>query len=108
MLKFIENAFVDLGYNSYERIEAVRGSRIEIISELASEKCQDSDLIVIKSGINNNNILGDYRNLLKHTTFRLTFQNESWYVSLEWYFIYLLFLASVHGFMYETSDFLTL
>ena len=29
----------------------------------------------------------------------------SWYVSLEWYFIYLLFLASVHGFMYETSDF---
>ena len=41
-------------------------------------------------------------------TFRLTFQNESWYVSLEWYFIYLLFLASVHGFMYETSDFFTL
>ena len=37
--------------------------------------------------------------------FRLTFQNESWYVSLEWYFIYLLFLASVHGFMHETSDF---
>ena len=36
---------------------------------------------------------------------RLTFQNESWYVSLEWYFIYLLFLASVHGFTYETSDF---
>ena len=29
----------------------------------------------------------------------------SWYVSLEWYFIYVLFLASVHGFMYETSDF---
>ena len=28
----------------------------------------------------------------------------SWYVSLEWYFIYLLFLASVHGFMRETSD----
>ena len=54
MLKLIENAFVDLGYNSYERIEAVRGSKIEIISELASEKCQDSDFIVIKSGINNN------------------------------------------------------
>ena len=36
---------------------------------------------------------------------RLTFRNESWYVSLEWYFIYLLlFLASVHGFMHETSD----
>ena len=34
--------------------------------------------------------------------------NESWYVSLEWYFIYLLFLASVHGFTYETSDFFTL
>ena len=32
--------------------------------------------------------------------------NKSWYVSLEWYFIYLLFLASVHGFMHETSDFL--
>ena len=31
--------------------------------------------------------------------------NKSWYVSLEWYFIYLLFLASVHGFMYETSVF---
>ena len=32
-----------------------------------------------------------------------------WYVSLEWNFIYLLlFLASVHGFMYETSDFFTL
>ena len=32
---------------------------------------------------------------------------ESWYVSLEWDFIYLLlFLASVHGFMHETSDFL--
>ena len=31
---------------------------------------------------------------------------ESWYVSLEWDFIHiLLFLASVHGFMYETSDF---
>ena len=29
------------------------------------------------------------------------------YVSLEWYFIYLLlFLASVHGFTHETSDFL--
>ena len=40
------------------------------------------------------------------STFRLTFQNESWYVSLEWYFIYLLFLASVLGFTYETSDFL--
>ena len=40
------------------------------------------------------------------STFRLTFQNESWYVSLEWYFIYLLFLSSVHGFMHETSDFL--
>ena len=39
------------------------------------------------------------------STFRLTFQNESWYVSLEWYFIYLLFIASVHGFMHETSDF---
>ena len=37
--------------------------------------------------------------------FRLTFQNESWYVSLEWYFIYSLFLASVHGFMHETTDF---
>ena len=34
-----------------------------------------------------------------------TFENESWYVSLEWDFIYLkLFLASVHGFMHETSD----
>ena len=42
------------------------------------------------------------------STFRLTFQNDSWYVSLEWYFIYLLFIASVHGFMHETSDFLTL
>ena len=39
-----------------------------------------------------------------YTTFRLTFQNESWYVSLEWYFMYLSFLASVHGFMYETND----
>ena len=39
------------------------------------------------------------------SNFQLTFQNESWYVSLEWYFIYLLFLASVHGFMYETGDF---
>ena len=39
------------------------------------------------------------------STFRLTFQNESWYVSLEWYFIYLLFFASVHGFTYETSEF---
>ena len=38
--------------------------------------------------------------------FRLTFKNESWYVSLDWYFTYLLFLASVHGFMHETSDFL--
>ena len=37
--------------------------------------------------------------------FRLAFQNESWYVSLEWFFIYLLFLASVHGFINETSDF---
>ena len=37
--------------------------------------------------------------------FRLTFRNESWYVSLEWYFIYLLlFHASAHGFMHETSD----
>ena len=27
-------------------------------------------------------------------------------LSLEWYFIYLLILASVHGFMHETSDFL--
>ena len=36
----------------------MRVSKIEIISELASEKCQDSDLIVIKSGINN--IIGDY------------------------------------------------
>ena len=42
------------------------------------------------------------------STFRLTFQNESWYVSLEWYFIYLLFLASDHGFMHETSDFFNL
>ena len=47
--------------------------------------------------------LGPWMNHL--STFRLTFQNESWYVSLEWYFIYLLFLASVHGFTYETSDF---
>ena len=39
--------------------------------------------------------------------FRLTFHNESWYVSLEWYFIYLLFLASVHGFMHETTDVFT-
>ena len=39
------------------------------------------------------------------STFRLIFQNESWYVSLEWYFIYSLFLASVHGFMHETSEF---
>ena len=30
--------------------------------------------------------------------------NESWYVSLVWYFIYLLFPALVHGFMHETSD----
>ena len=37
-----------------------------------------------------------------YSTFWLTFQNES----LEWYFIYLLFLAWVHGFMHETSDFL--
>ena len=58
MLKFIESAFIDLGYDSYECVEAVRGSKIEIISDLASEKCQDSDLIVIKSGINN--ILSDY------------------------------------------------
>ena len=28
-----------------------------------------------------------------------------WYVSLEWYFIYLSFIASVHGVMHETSDF---
>ena len=32
----------------------------------------------------------------------------SWYVSLEWYFMHLLFLASVHGFMHETSEFFTL
>ena len=32
--------------------------------------------------------------------------HESWSVSLEWYFIYLLFLAPVHGFMHENSDFL--
>ena len=39
------------------------------------------------------------------STFRLTFENESWYVNLEWDFIYLkLFLASVHGFMHATSD----
>ena len=53
--------------------------------------------------------LGPWMNHLPpawQSTYRLTFQNESWYVSLEWYFIYLLFLASVHGFMYETSDFL--
>ena len=36
--------------------------------------------------------------------FWLTFQNESWYINLEWYFRYLLFLASVHGFMHETGD----
>ena len=36
-------------------------------------------------------------------------QNESWYISLEWDFIYLLsFFASVHGFMHEISDFFTL
>ena len=34
-----------------------------------------------------------------------TFQNESWCVSLGWYYIYLLFLAPVHGFMHETSGF---
>ena len=58
MLKYIEPAFIDLGYDSYERAQAVRGSKIEIISDLASDNCQDSDLIVIKSGINN--ILSDY------------------------------------------------
>ena len=57
--------------------------------------------------------LGPWMNhLLLHDSslFWLTFQNESWYVCLEWYFIYLLlFLASVHGFMHETSgDFFTL
>ena len=39
--------------------------------------------------------LGPWMNHLPpawYSTFRLTFQNESWYVSLEWYFIYLLFL----------------
>ena len=53
MLKFVESVFIDLGYDSYERVVAIRGSKIEIVSELASEKCTDSDLIVIKSGINN-------------------------------------------------------
>ena len=52
--------------------------------------------------------LGPWMNHLPpawQSTFRLTFQNKSWYVSLEWYFIYLsLFLASAHGFMHETSD----
>ena len=38
--------------------------------------------------------------------FSLHILNESWYVTLEWDFIYLLlFLASVHGCMHETSDF---
>ena len=52
--------------------------------------------------------LGPWMNHLPRawlSIFRLTFQNESWYVSLEWYFICLLFLASVHGFMHDTSDF---
>ena len=40
-----------------------------------------------------------------HVHFSAHISNESWYVSLEWYFIHLLlFLASVHGFMHETSD----
>ena len=29
MLKYIEPAFIDLGYDSYERVQAVRGSKIE-------------------------------------------------------------------------------
>ena len=52
--------------------------------------------------------LGPWMNHLPpawESTFRLTFQNKSWYVSLEWYFIYLLFLASVHDFTYKTRDF---
>ena len=53
MLKFVESVFIDLGYDSYERVVAIRGSKIEIVSELASENCKDSDLVVIKSGINN-------------------------------------------------------
>ena len=53
MLKFVESVFIDLGYDSYERVVAIRGSKIEIVSELASENCKDSDLLVIKSGINN-------------------------------------------------------
>ena len=57
MFKCIEPAFIDLGYDSYERVEAVRGWKIEIISDLASENCKDSDVIVIRSGINN--ILSD-------------------------------------------------
>ena len=41
------------------------------------------------------------------TRLHFTAGNTPWYVhvSLEWYFIYLLFLASVHGFTYETNDF---
>ena len=39
MLKFVESVFIDLGYDSYERVVAIRGSKIEIVSELASENC---------------------------------------------------------------------
>ena len=45
--------------------------------------------------------------LLHDSPFFGSYFKMSWYVSLEWYFIYLLlFLASVYGFMHETSDFL--
>ena len=58
MFKHVESNFVRMHYASYERIVAVPGSTIEIISRLAAENCKNSNLIVIKSGVNN--ILSDY------------------------------------------------
>ena len=58
-----------------------------------------------RDGYQRNLRLSSNNLLLRHDYFYI--QNETWYVSLEWDFIYLLlFLALVHGFMHETSDFL--
>ena len=58
MFKYIESNFTSMHYASYDRIIAVPGSTIEMISTLAEENCRNSNLIVIKSGVNN--ILNDY------------------------------------------------
>ena len=53
MLKHLETAFETLGYDAYSSVQCRPGSEISVMSGLAKSYCQDSDLIVIKTGINN-------------------------------------------------------